>query len=306
MRFNSPMDKLRAMQTYVAVVEAGSLTAAARRLDTSLSAVVRSLAALEGALGVRLLTRSTRRMSVTEEGAEYLRSCKEILAATEQADAATQAKRQRPMGRLRVTAPVTFGQHHVAPVVASYLARYPEMRIDLLLVDRLVDLIEEQVDVAVRIGELPDSMHVAVPLGQTLRVVCASPQYLLRNGTPATPRELQQAHRCIAYSGFSAGGSWQFKVNGKASRVPIDVLLSVNHVETAIDACCAGLGVGTFLEYQVRAALREGRLVRVLARHEKTALPVNLLAPQLRSVSQRVRSFVDWAAPLLRDSLEGR
>jgi DNA-binding transcriptional LysR family regulator len=302
MRFNRPMDKLRSLQIYVAVVEAGGLTAAAKKLDTSLSAVVRSLAGLEQSLGVQLLTRSTRRMSVTEEGADYLQRCKEILAAVEQADAATQAKRQRPIGRLRVTAPVTFGRHHVAPVMAGYLARYPEMRIDLLLLDRLVDLIEEHVDIAVRIGALPDSMHVAVPLGKTARVLCASADYLRAHGTPATPRELQ-GHRCVVYTGFGVGGGWQFKVNGKASRVPIDVLLSVNHVEAAIDACCAGLGIGAFLEYQVRAALRDGRLVRVLARHEKTALPVNLLVPQMRLVSQRVRSFVDWAAPRLRQCL---
>lgn len=248
------MDKLRSLQIHVAVVEAGSLTAAAKQLETSLSAVVRSLAALEQSLGVRLLTRSTRRMSVTEEGADDLPRCKEILAALEQADAATQAKRQRPVGRLRVTAPVTFGRHHVAPVVASYLAQYPQMRIDLPLQDRLVDLIEEHVDIGVRIGQLPDSMHVAVPLGKTSRVVSASANYLRTHGTPATPRE----HRCIAYTGFSVGGSWQFTANGKASRIPIDVLLSVNHVEAAIDAYCAGLGIGTFLEYQVRAALRRG------------------------------------------------
>jgi DNA-binding transcriptional LysR family regulator len=296
------MDKLRAIHIFTHIVQAGSLTAAAQRLDLSLSAVVRALAALERSLGVRLLNRTTRRIAVTEEGQEYLERCKEILTHLSAVEAATQARQNHPSGLLRITAPVTFGRRHVAPVVAGYLKQFVDMRIELLLLDRVVDLLEENLDAAVRIGTLPDSSWVAVPLGHTVRVWCASPDYLRQHGTPSTPAALG-THRCIVNSGFSSGGSWEFGSGKRVLRPAIHAVFSVNHVEAAVDACCAGLGVGSFLEYQVRDALDDGRLQRVLATQQRSPLPVNLLVPQGRLMSRRLRSFIDWAGPALREQI---
>lgn len=297
------MDKFRAIATYIAIVEAGTLTAAAERLGVSLSSVVRSLAELERSLGVRLLNRSTRRLAVTVEGAEYLKQCKDILARLDAIEAATTARQALPSGLLRLTAPVTFGRRHLTPVVAGYLAEHEDMRVDLLLLDRVVDMLEENVDVSLRIGTLPDSSQVAVPLGSVARVVCASPAYLRRSGRPKTPAALR-GHRFVAFTGFSAGGAWSFVVNGRPRRVAIEAVLSVNSIDAAVDCCIAGLGIGTFLHYQVRDALGDGRLVRLLEAHECTPVPVNLLVHQVRRLSPRVRSFIDWATPVLRERLE--
>ncbi len=192
------MDKLRAMETFVRIVDRGSLTAAAESLQTSLPSVVRRLAALEESLGVRLLNRTTRRIALTDEGREYYLRCKRVLDDVVEAEAALSARRAAPRGRLVVTAPVLFGRMHVAPLVIDFLVRHRALQVELRLLDRMVDLVEEGIDAAVRIGRLPDSSLVAIAVGQTRRVVCASPAYLKRAGTPKAPPDLARIAASIS------------------------------------------------------------------------------------------------------------
>lgn len=292
------MDKLRAMQIFVHIVDAGSLTAAANTLGMSGPAVVRSLAALERSVGVRLLQRTTRRSSLSDEGREYYERCKRVLSEVEAADAALSARRIEPKGRLRLTAPVTYGRMHLAPVVSAFAARYPGIEVELLLLDRVVDLVEEGIDAAVRIGHLPESTLVALRLGQTRRVVCAAPAYLKRAGTPSVPQELAQ-HRCVLFTGLSATSEWSFA--GKPPRrVAIFPFLRTNQIDVGLDACRSGYGCAQFLSYQVKDLIAAGKLVRVLADFEPPPVPINLVYPHTRHLSPNVRAFVDAALQRLR------
>ena len=293
------MDKLRAMETFVRIVDRGSLTAAAETLSTSLPSVVRTLAALEAELGVRLLNRTTRRLSPTDEGREYFERCKRVLADIDEADAALSARRAVPKGRLRITAPVMFGRLRVAPLVVEFILKHPALQIELTLLDRVVDLVEEGIDAGIRIARLPDSTLVAVPVGQTRRVVCASPAYLKRAGTPKTPRELMQ-HRCISFSGLAAGIAWSF--GDRNAQIEVPSALATNQVDAALDACLRGVGPGQFLCYQVQALLDAGKLKRVLQSFEPESVAIQLVYPQARLLSANVRAFVDWAVPRLRAS----
>jgi DNA-binding transcriptional LysR family regulator len=298
------LDKFRLMQTFVAIVDGGSLTAAARSQDCSLASVVRALAALESHLGVRLLKRSTRRIALTDEGREYAERCRRALAEVADAEAALSERRVQPTGTLAITAPAMFGRLHVSPVLAEFLAGHPQMRAHLLLLDRVVDLLEEGMDLAVRIGHLPDSSLVAVPLGETGRVVCASPDYLARHGTPCRPEDLA-AHRCVQFVGVPGGEHWHFAAGGRPISVPVTGVLATNQLDAAVDACLRGLGCGRFLGYQVSDAMAEGRLVRILTAFEPRPLPVSLVYPHSRLLSSRVRAFVDWAVPRVRARLGG-
>lgn len=292
------MDRLRGMETFVRIVERGSLTAAAAALRSSLPSVVRTLAALEAQLDVRLLNRTTRRMALTDEGREYYERCKRVLAEVEEAEAALSARRIAPKGRLRVTAPVMFGRLHVAPVATEFIARNAAVQLDLLLLDRVVDLLEEGVDVGVRIGRLPDSTLVAIAVGQTRRVVCASPAYLRRAGTPQSPAELSR-HRCVNFGGLAPAGEWSFD----QQRVAVNAALASNQIDAALDACLGGVGLGQFLCYQVQALLDGGRLKRVLGGFEPPPLPIHVIYAHARVLSSNVRAFVDWTVPRLRKRL---
>ena len=292
------MDKLRAMLTFVRIVEDGSLTAAADSLRTSPPTVVRALAALERSIGVRLLNRTTRRLSLTDEGRDYYERCRRVLAEVEQAEAALSARRVVPKGRLRITASVLFGRLRVAPIVAEFLQRHPGVEVELLLLDRVVDLVEEGIDVAVRIAHLPESSLVALAVGETRRLICASPAYLRRAGVPAAPGELAQ-HRCIGFTGLSSGVEWTVG-RRRSERVRVRPVLITNQVDAAVDACVRGLGCGQFLCYQVQALLDAGKLRRILQEHEPEALPIHVVYPHARLLSSNVRAFLDFAVPRLR------
>jgi DNA-binding transcriptional LysR family regulator len=293
------MDKLRAMEAFVRIVERGSLTAAADALGSSLPSVVRTLASLEAELDVRLLNRTTRRIALTDEGREYYERCRRVLAEVEEAEAALSARRAAPKGRLRVTAPVMFGRLHIAPVATGFAARHPAVQLELILLDRVVDLLEEGVDLAVRIAHLPDSSLVAIRVGETRRVVCASPAYLRRAGTPQSPAELAR-HRCVSFAGLNPGfDEWRFD----KERVAVHAALASNQVDAALDACASGLGLGQFLCYQVQALLDAGRLKRVLADFEPAPLPIHVIYAHARLLSSNVRAFVDWTVPQLRKRL---
>lgn len=292
------MDKLRAMETFVRIVDGGSLTAAADVLGMSVPAVVRSLAALERAVGVRLLNRTTRRSSLSDEGREYYERCKRVLAEVEAADAALSSRRAVPKGRLRLTAPVMYGRMHVAPLVTDFIARYPGVDVELLLLDRVVDLVEEGIDAALRIGPLPESSLVAQRVGETRRVVCAAQAYLASAGTPGTPEELAR-HRCIVFTGLAASSEWTFG-GPKPRRVAVRPVLRTNQFDVAIDACLRGLGCGQFLSYQVEHLVAARRLKRILAGFEPDPLPIQVVYPHSRLPSTNVRTFVAMAVKRLR------
>lgn len=296
------MDKLRAMQSFARIVERGSLTAAAESLRISLPSMVRTLAALEAGLGVRLINRTTRRMALTNEGREYYDCCKRVLAEVEQAESALTARQGTPHGRLRITASVMLGSLHVAPVLNAFAARHPAVNAELLLLDQPLDLVAEGMDLAVRIGRLPDSALVAIPVGLARRMLCASPAYLKRAGTPRSPEELA-AHRCVASSGPARGFQWQLGSGKQAKLVKVRPAFSSNQIAAAIDAAVSGLGIGQFLDYQVQAHVASGRLKRILVDFEPPAQPINAVHPHARLPSPNVRAFIDWGVPRLRSRL---
>jgi DNA-binding transcriptional LysR family regulator len=252
------MDRFAAMRVFVGVADAGSLSGAGRRLNLPLATVSRHLAALEEELGVRLLTRTTRRLSLTEPGESYLETCRRVLDDLETAERSLAGEDAEPQGELALTAPVVFGRLHVLPIMVEFLAAYPKVTARMLLVDRVVDYVEEGLDIGVRIGNLPDSSMRAVRVGAIRYVACASPAYLKRRGTPVNPRDLE-VHDCISFATFSNAERWSF-AGGKPQRVAVKPRLIVNTAEAAIDAAKAGLGIARVLSYQAAAPLAERSL----------------------------------------------
>jgi DNA-binding transcriptional LysR family regulator len=293
------MDKLVAMTTFVRIVEAGSLTAAADTLDASLPTVVRTLAALERHLGVSLLKRTTRRIHLTDEGAQYLERCRVILSALQEAEDAVVSRRSEPAGKLTVTASALFGRRYVAPIVYDFVRRYPRVNADILLVDRVVNLIEEGVDVGVRIAHLKDSSMVAIPVGRTRRVVCASETYLRRRGVPKTPDDVRD-HVCIRHVGLTPRPEWQFRAGARRVSVPIDTVVTSNDIDCAVNACVNGLGLGMFLSYMVASDRKQGALKYVLEKFETEPTPVQVVYPQSKLVSTTARAFIDECVAKLR------
>jgi DNA-binding transcriptional LysR family regulator len=293
------MDKMNAMATFVRIVDKGSLTAAAAGLDTSVPSVVRSLAALEKHLGVRLLNRTTRRIHLTDEGAQYLDGCRAILAAVQDMEISLTSGQAQPQGRLSVTASVLFGRRYVAPIASEFIRRYPEVTADLLFVDRVVSIIDEGIDVAVRIGHLRDSSLVAVRVGEVRRVVCASPQYLQRHGAPRTPADIAR-HHCVRHTGLAPRSEWQFRVGRRQVSVAVNAVVTCNEIDSALTACTSGLGLGMFLSYQVAPARKSGELNYLLEEFETEPLPVHVVYPHTRLLSARVRAFVDECVEKLR------
>ncbi|MFO1328065.1 MAG: LysR family transcriptional regulator [Rubrivivax sp.] len=291
------MDKLKAIASFVRIVDRGSLTAAAQDLGVSLPSVVRGLAALERELGVTLLQRSTRRLHLTDAGQEYLERCRAAIALLDEGEALLQARRVDPSGRLAVTASMLFGTRFVAPLLTELVQRHAALQVELLLVDRLVNLIDEGMDVAVRIGALPDSSLVAVPLGAVRQVVCASPAYLQAHGDLQRPEDLG-THHCVRFTGIAPQPEWAFRA--PPGKVEITSVISCNQPEVAIEACAQGLGPGQFLSYMVAPLVRAGRLRYVLEAFEREPLPVHLVWPQARRVSPALRAFVDLCVERLR------
>jgi DNA-binding transcriptional LysR family regulator len=287
------------MQVFVQIVDSGSLTAAADALDVSVPSVVRSLAALERAVGVRLLNRTTRRSSLSDEGREYYERCRRVLSEVEAADAALSARRLEPKGRLRLTAPDMYGRLCVAPVVMEFAAKYPGVEVELLLLDRVVDLVEEGIDAAIRISRLPESSLVAVRVGETRRVLCAAPTYLRNAGMPETPADLAN-HRCVLFTGLASNNEWSF-AGEPPTRVPIRPVLRTNQFDVAINAVLQGLGCGQFLCYQVQALMEKSKVTRILGKFEPLPVPIQIVYPHARFLSPNVRAFVDLAVPRLRE-----
>lgn len=295
----SAMDQLKLMRLFVAIADEGSLTGAAEALGTSQPSVVRGLARLEAHLGVRLFHRSTRRIALTDEGRRYLADSRQILGALAEADAAMRAELSEPTGLLRITAPVQFGQMYVAPTLNRLVARHPKLRVELILLDRMVNLVEEGFDAAIRIGALEDSSLVARTLGVVRRVVVASPGYLARHGRPSHPDNLRDAD-CVGFSG-AFGPNWHFRDGGRQLKVTIDSRVIFNLVAPGIAACRDGLGFGSFLSYQVAPDVADGALEIVLADFEPPPLPISVIYPHARLLPARTRLFINT----MREALAG-
>lgn len=293
------MDRLAAMSVLVTAVEAGSLSAAARRLRMPLATVSRKVSELEAHLKIQLLRRSSRKLSLTEAGRSYVEACRRILEDVGEAERAASGEYGIPKGQLTITAPIVFGRLHVLPIVSDFLKTYPNIDIRLVLADRLVNLLEEHVDLAVRIGALPDSSLVATRVGTIGHVVCASPAYFAERGTPQLPAELS-SHDCITLEGLVAADTWTFQ-NGKTNAVvAVHSRLAVTTAEAAIDAAIAGLGITRVLSYQIADAIRIGALVVALRRFEPARWPVSLVHMGQRLPPRKLRAFLDFAAPRLK------
>lgn len=296
------MDKLHAIEAFIKIVDAGSITAAADALDVSQPAMVRTLAALERELGVRLLNRTTRRMSLTDEGRDYYEHSRQILAALDDAEQRLNARRAVPRGRLRIASSVPFGRMFVAPVVAAFLVEHPEVHIELQLLDRIVDLVEEGMDVAVRISRLPDSTMVALPIGETRRVVVASPALIKAGGVPKKPQDLR-GQRCVTFTGVASPAHWYLRAGRKRETVAVQSVLVTNQIDAAILACVQGAGYGQFFDYHVLSEIHAGRLARVLENFEDEAIPASIVYPSARHLSPNVRAFTAFAQPRIRERL---
>jgi len=293
------MDRLDAMGVFLAVVDAGSLSAAGRRLAMPLATVSRKLAELEAHLGARLVNRSTRRLEITDAGRAYEQACRRILDDIDGAERAAAGEYDTPRGELAITAPIVFGRLHVLPVVNEFLRANAEVDVRLMLGDRIAHLLDEHVDVAARIGVLPDSRLNAMPLGTLRLVACASPAYLKAHGTPRTPADLEQ-HRCITFEAVFPS-PWRF-ADG-TTFTPARPRVVVNTAEAAVDAAIAGIGVTRVLSYQADAALRGKQVRRLLREFEPEPVPVHLVWDGQQRVPSKLRTFLDFAAPRLRARL---
>lgn len=296
------MDRLEAMSILVAAVEAGSLSAASRRLGVPLATVSRKVSDLESYLGTRLLSRSNRRLALTDAGRSYVAACRRILDEVDEAERSAAGEYRAPRGDLLITAPIVFGRLHVLPIISEFLGAFADIDVRLLLSDHVVNLLDDRVDLAVRIGDLPDSSLIASRVGAIRRVVCASPHYFAARGTPKEPTELG-AHDCITFEALMAPGAWKFAIGKSEVSVPFHSRLVVNTAEAAIDAAVAGVGVTRVLSYQIATAARTGALVTVLEDFEPAPWPVSLVYSGGGLLPLKLRAFLDFAAPRLKARL---
>ena len=294
------MDRFHLINTFVAVVDANGFAGAARMLNMSPPAVTRAINELETVLGLRLLTRTTRAVRVTDAGERYAQDCRRILAEMAEADESVSGMHAAPRGRLTITAPVLFGGLYVTPIVTEYLTRYPQVNATCVFLDRVVSLMDEGIDVAIRIGELPDSSMQAIQVGRVRRLICAAPGYLAAHGIPLTPDALRQ-HTIISANSVSPNPEWKLLDQGQAVSIRLQARMSVTTNDAAIEAAVNGFGLTRILSYQVAEHLKAGRLKAVLSDFELAPLPVHVLHREGRQAPQRVRAFLDLAMERLRE-----
>jgi DNA-binding transcriptional LysR family regulator len=292
------------MRAFVLAVDRGSLASAARALGHSPATMTRALALLEGKLGMRLLHRSTRALRLTAFGETYYTTCREVLSALDKAERGAAAEQEQPSGLLTITAPLRFGQLFVRPIVDAFLDANPAVRARLILLDRVVNLVEEGIDIAVRLAHLPDSSQVATRVGEVRRVLCASPAYVERHGAPATPAALRE-HHCIMEHYGAELEIWRFaSERGKSLfPVPIQPRLIVNSAAAAAESAVEGYGIARVMSYQAAAAVRAADLIILLPQSEPPPIPVHLVMPSARSGAAKQRAFMAFAAPRLRQHL---
>ena len=298
------MDRIDAMAMLIAAVDAGSLSKASQRLGLPLATVSRKVAELERHLRASLLIRSAKGLDLTDAGRSYVEAARTILDQLNEAERAAAGEYTEPRGELIVTAPTMFGRLHVLPTVIAFLDAFPEIAVELKVTDRVTHFLDDQIDVALRIGELPDSRLVATRLGECRHVLCASPAYLARHGTPQTPDDLRR-HRVVSFGSVSSDGAWPFRQDGVAVTGSFRSRLSVTTIDAAIDAARSGAGLARVLSYQVNDDVRAGRLRLVLEDFEAAPRPVHLVyAPRSQSrLPLKLRAFIDFAVPRLRERL---
>ena len=293
------VDRFESMSILVTAAEAGSLSAAARRLGIPLTTVSRKVSNLEAYLKTTLLNRSSRRLTLTDAGRSYVADCKRILEQVGEAERAATGEYSAPKGDLIITAPIVFGRLHVLPVVMAFLKAYPDVDVRIVFADGIVNLLEDHIDAAVRIGELPDSSLVATRVGAIRRVVCGSRAYFAARGTPKSPSELA-THDCVTFEGLMSPHTWTFRMGKADTAVAIHSRLVVNTAEAAIDAAIAGVGITRVLSYQIANAMRAGALALALEEFEPAPWPVSIVYTGQRLLPLKLRVFLDFAVPRLK------
>jgi DNA-binding transcriptional LysR family regulator len=295
------MDRLDSMSVLVTVAEAGSLSAAARLLDTPLTTVSRKISVLEGHLKTQLLTRSSRRISLTDAGKSYVAACKRILEDVGEAERIAAGEYTAPKGELSVTAPIVFGRLHLVPVLADFLRAYPDIDVRLTLSNRQVNLTEEGIDAALRVGDLPDSALIATRVGTIRRVFAASPVYLKARGIPQKPADLI-GHDCIGVQGFTGSGFWSVADDGE---IPVRYRLIVNSTDAACEAAKEGMGIVSVFSHHVASNFQDGTLVSVLPDFKRETLPLSLVRGAGEYLPLKLRAFLDFVTPRLKARLAG-
>jgi DNA-binding transcriptional LysR family regulator len=298
------MDRLDAMSTLLAVVETGSFSAASRKMRVPVTTVSRRVAELEAHLRTKLLQRTTRKVTLTDAGAPYVLACRKVLELISEAERNAAGEYQSPRGELTVTAPLVFGRMHLVPIIAEFMAQFVDVRLNCRFHDRNLDLQDEGIDVAVRVGPLPDSRWRARRICSIRRVVCASPDYLARRGEPRTLADLG-AHDCVSFHGFDPPGSWMFPTSEGPASMPIRSRIMFDTIESAIDAGITGMGLIRVFSYHVRPAIRSGLLREVLAEFAPPEVPVQIIHRHDELVPLKVRAFIDFVVPRLEKALSG-
>jgi DNA-binding transcriptional LysR family regulator len=296
------MDRLEAMTILLAAIDHGSLSAASRRLHIPLATVSRRVSELENHLNIRLLLRGTRKLVLTDAGRAYVASCRRILEDIAESERIASGEYHAPQGELVISVPQVIGRNHMVPVVTEFLHTYPDIRMRLQFSDRVVNLLEEHVDLAMRVGELPDSSLVAIRVGLIRPVLCASPAYLKERGTPKKPADLT-SHDCVVYEAYAGGRNWEFLVAGAAQPIDVPWRLMVSSAEAAIIAATAGAGIARVLSYQIDEHVKSRVLVKLLEGCEPRPTPVSLIYPSQRQVPLKLRAFLDFSTSRLRERL---
>lgn len=297
------MDRLHELEVFIAVADAGSFAKAGTRLRLSPPAVTRAVSALEARLGARVFNRTTRSLTITEVGERFLERARRVLADLEAAERDAVGEAAAPQGHLTITASVTFGRATLAPVVCAFLSQHPRVTASVVLLDRVVSLVEEGIDVAVRIGHLADSSLIVRRIGAVHRMLVASPDYVVARGTPATPDELRR-HTVIAFTGLGPNREWRFADGATLSSVTVRPTFEINDALAAIEAAEQGHGITAALSYMVSDRIRAGRLVPVLDAFTLPPRPVQLVYAHARLVAPKIRAFIDFSAPRLEAALE--
>jgi DNA-binding transcriptional LysR family regulator len=298
------MDRLEAMTILLAAVDAGSLSAASRQLRTPLATVSRRVSELEEHLQARLLLRGNRKLTLTDAGREYVASCRRIVEYIAEAERTAAGEYHKPQGELILSVPTVLGRTHALPVAMQFLCAHPDIRMRVQLSDRVVNLLEEPVDLAIRVGELPDSSLIAARVGLARQVLCASPAYLKRRGTPKQPSDLA-SHECITYEGYySTRNNWTFQIRGAPETVLVSSRLVVNSVEAAVVAAAGDAGIARIFSYQIADLPKTLSLAKLLEEYEPAPVPINFVYPSQRHVPQKLRAFLDFAIPRLRARLD--
>ncbi|TCL71377.1 LysR family transcriptional regulator [Rhizobium sp. BK251] len=296
------MDRFELMSIVVAIAEAGSLSAASRKLGKPIATVSRKLAELEARLNTQLFRRTSRQMALTETGRSYIEACKRIIDDVADAEREVSGEYRMPTGDLTVTAPWGLGHMHLLPVACEFLEAYPDITLRLLLSDRVMNPLEDRIDVSIRIGNLADSSMIATRIGSVRFVLCASPAYIAVHGCPASPGDLEN-HDCITIDEMATPRSWRFAVQGSDIMAPIRSRLTVNTSEAAVEAALAGAGICRVMSYKMEAARRKGDLVIMLEEFEQEPWPVHIMYTERKPVPLKLRAFLDWITPRLKTRL---